>query len=179
MNVIVIGNGPSLLENNNGKLIDLFDCVVRFNNFKIKGYENHTGIKTTHWFNTIGNQKLEEGINPFNIVWHSWHWEKETDKNYQEFIKNYPRAKKTIRTEIEEIQKYMNDFKYFNYSTGAIAIWMLLKEFPNITITGFDWWKKKDKHHYHNNGTIGTIHKPEKELAFIKKLISENKVKFL
>ena len=179
MNVIVIGNGPSLLENNNGKLIDLFDYVVRFNNFKIKGYENHTGIKTTHWFNTIGNQLLEKNIFPDNIVWHSWNWDKDTDKNYKEFLKNYPQSQKTTRKEIEEIQKYMNDSKYFNYSTGAIAIWMLLKEFSNITITGFDWWEKKDKHHYHNNGTIGTIHKPEKELAFIKKLISENKLKFL
>ena len=77
------------------------------------------------------------------------------------------------------MQEYVGDKSYFNYSTGAIAIWMLLKEHDVVYITGFDWWKKNEKHHYHNSGKIGNIHKPDKEFEFISKLIDEGKVKFL
>jgi hypothetical protein len=175
--VIIIGNGPSLLEKENGKIIDEFDEVVRFNNFKIKGFEKNVGTKITYWYNTIGSEKIQNP--PEQIIWHSWQWDEEKDLKYKEFLKNHPNAKKTKKETILEIKEYTGEKEYSHYSTGAIAIWNILKEYSNVTITGFDWWENKGKHHYHNNGTIGTIHKPEKEFILIKKLIKEHKLKFL
>ena len=43
--IILVGNGPSILENELGSEIDSFDKVVRFNNFEIEGYEKHVGSK--------------------------------------------------------------------------------------------------------------------------------------
>jgi len=43
--VILVGNGPSILNRKNGRRIDSFDVIVRFNGFRIK--KAYTGAKTT------------------------------------------------------------------------------------------------------------------------------------
>jgi hypothetical protein len=47
MKIAIVGNSPILLEKELGKEIDSHDMVIRFNNFKIDGYEKHCGSKTT------------------------------------------------------------------------------------------------------------------------------------
>jgi hypothetical protein len=47
--VVLVGNGPSVQDSKLGALIDSFDEVVRFNNFKIEGFEPFVGTKTTLW----------------------------------------------------------------------------------------------------------------------------------
>lgn len=181
MNVIIVGNGSSLLNKPNGEVIDSFDIVVRFNNFKIKTFEKFVGTKTNYWFNTISEHKQFQS-SPERIFWHTWNFNPHTDEKYKKLVEqnnkyNIP-VEKTKKEHFVEMQCYMSDMQYFHYSTGALAIWMLLKEVPQVIITGFDWWET-DVHHYHNNGGRGTIHDPQKEYLFIQKLISENKVKFL
>ena len=46
---VLVGNGPSVLTSENGARIDGFTQVVRFNRFKVAGYEKHVGSKTTLW----------------------------------------------------------------------------------------------------------------------------------
>ena len=77
------------------------------------------------------------------------------------------------------MSEYVNDDTYTSFSTGAIAIWMLVQEFGHVTITGFDWWEASEIHHYNDNARRGTLHKPEKEMVLISKLIFENKVSIL
>ena len=45
--IIVIGNGPSVLNNKYGDIIDQFGEIVRFNNFVTEGYEEYIGRRTT------------------------------------------------------------------------------------------------------------------------------------
>ncbi len=49
--VVLVGNGPSACKHPFGELIDLFDEVVRFNNYyqHLKGVENFLGSKTSTW----------------------------------------------------------------------------------------------------------------------------------
>ncbi len=44
--VAVVGSGPSLLKLNEGKDIDSFDTVIRFNGAIVNGYEEKVGSKT-------------------------------------------------------------------------------------------------------------------------------------
>ena len=131
MKIVIIGNGPSVLKSEKGDLIDSFDIVVRFNNFKIEGFEKNIGTKTNYWFNTISSHKPKNYSNISKLIWHSWNWDEKTDVRYEEIKRihsfNIPDISKTKRETIEEMQEYVNDKSYFNYSTGAIAIWMLLK----------------------------------------------------
>jgi len=46
MKMVVIGNGPSVLNKKRGKLIDDYDIVVRLNWPKMKGCEEYVGTKT-------------------------------------------------------------------------------------------------------------------------------------
>ena len=48
LRVLVLGNAPSLLNREMGKVIDGFDVVIRVNNFRIKGFEKHVGTKTDY-----------------------------------------------------------------------------------------------------------------------------------
>lgn len=44
--IVVVGNGPSVLNTKYGDLIDSFGSVVRFNNFVTEGYEEYVGRRT-------------------------------------------------------------------------------------------------------------------------------------
>jgi SAM-dependent methyltransferase len=47
--VVLVGNGPSVLGSALGPRIDAHDVVVRFNNFKVSGYEPDVGTRTDLW----------------------------------------------------------------------------------------------------------------------------------
>ena len=53
--IIVVGNSPNIMTEKKGKLIDKFDIVVRFNEFKY--VPEYTGKKTTIWVTHYANNK--------------------------------------------------------------------------------------------------------------------------
>jgi hypothetical protein len=57
--VILVGNGPGLLAAEHGAAIDEHDYVVRFNNYKIRGYERHVGTRIDLW-STVGTSVENE-----------------------------------------------------------------------------------------------------------------------
>lgn len=60
MNVIIVGNGGSLLDSNLGSEIDSFDLVIRMGCFKIKGFERNVGEKVNIWSNGVSLLKLQK-----------------------------------------------------------------------------------------------------------------------
>jgi len=184
--VIIIGNGPSLLKAENGLLINKFDHIVRFNAYSINKYEKFVGTRTDCWINTINYQYKDKEqrlkVKYKRFIWHSWQWNPLLDKGYISFKEHYDKesfpVRKTTRDTILELQEYAEDSNYFSYSTGLIAIWIYLKEYPSVTITGFDWWESTN-HHYNDTAPRGTNHNPKKEYLVIQKLIKDKKVKFL
>jgi hypothetical protein len=154
MKAIIVGNAASLLNRNNGYIINSYDIVIRLNKFKIKGFEKHVGIKTdiycSKWLNMSYNL---ENVNSFKEIWlpypkpPSW-WtssgnfnevDTETHNNY---INKFNIHEKVIKympeeclSEFEEVFK-----KTCQPSTGLIAILMAIKYLKNYTInyTGFD-----------------------------------------
>lgn len=59
--VVLVGNGPALLAEPRGEAIDGHDFVVRFNNYKLAGYERHTGTRIDLWSNVGGDCGNEAG----------------------------------------------------------------------------------------------------------------------
>ena len=45
--VAIVGSSSSILNKNNGKVIDSFDEIIRFNRAITSRYEEHVGTKTT------------------------------------------------------------------------------------------------------------------------------------
>ena len=182
MDCIIIGNGSTLLNKKHGEIIDKFDDVVRFNAYTIKSYEDYVGTKTTTWFNVINyvNKDAEWRMTiPYKKIYlHSWQWDTTKDKLYIDFMRFYNNdteyIEKTNRSTLLEMQEF-NNVKYSTFSTGAISIWLMLKIYKQIYITGFDWWDN-DTHHYNDRAPRGTIHKPQIEKSFIDKLISQGRI---
>tara|TARA_E500000318_G_C3562034_1_gene213921 strand:+ start:882 stop:1382 length:501 start_codon:yes stop_codon:yes gene_type:complete len=157
--IILVGNGSSLLERTKGDEIDSYNKIVRFNSFKIKGFKDHVGSKTNVWF-TVNRTHINR-IHDFDEVYfHSWARE-ENCLLYADFLK--------FRS-VEKIkQETIKETGMHNPSTGLIAIFHFLKEHRQIDLIGFDWWVR-DKHHYGDDEKRGTLHDPKKELQIISKL---------
>jgi len=177
--MIIVGNGSSILDCENGEKIDSFTEVVRFNNYAIRPL--WTGTKTTHWWNTVDykNKNHENLCKEYEeCCIHSWDF-KPTSKIWQT-QKKIIRAKKVFKSE----EKWINELKsfssqnYYPWSTGAIAIWHYLKTRDFVTITGFDWWDR-EKHHAFDNAPRGNLHNPKEEKILIDKLFKGGRIKFL
>jgi len=170
MSIIIIGNGTSVTDKKNGHKIDSFDTVLRFNSFKIQGYEEYTGIKTNIWFTV--NSAHKQKIHDFDeVIVHSWEWKKDLCKTYTA-LSSLRRCEKTEREFVRSKVPLRDP------STGMIAIYMMLERYDKICITGFDWWHR-EKHHYGDKEVRGTLHKPHEEHNVIQELINKNKVYFL
>ena len=176
--LIIVGNGSSVLDKENGSLIDSFDNVVRFNSYKIKNFEKYVGTKTDIWI-TVNAAHINEIQSYKRVIEHSWQWSEDKDKIFQKI--------KKLRSDCLKIPKELvrnkEPLKFIKSpSTGLIAIQFFLEEnnyqMP-IYITGFDWWENRKIHHYGDREKVGTIHEPKKEKKIIDDLVSKNLVKFL
>ena len=108
--------------------------------------------------------------------------EKKSDLVYNSFIEYYKDSEqKILKTEkviCEEISKLIPNESYDKFSTGLIAIWIMLKTYEKVFITGFDWWDD-GKHHYGDDLSRGFTHKPLLEKKVIDILKSEGKIEFI
>jgi hypothetical protein len=178
---VIVGNGSSVLDSQNGGEIDLFSTVVRFNQFHLKPYTAHVGSKTDVWFMVLPpvNATWRSKLHLKRLYTHSWTFNPENDKNFLAFSAlnlPYP-VEKVSHAVIPEMQEFA-ETDYHPWSTGALAIWLMLKEFDEVTITGFDWWERS-AHHYFDKSNRGTMHKPDIEKTMIDKLQSEGRLSFL
>lgn len=169
--VILVGNGPSLLDKKNGQKIDSFDTVVRFNLYNTVDHIPYTGIKTNIWFTVqnvrITKRKVDE------VYFHVWYNNKEVHPYYLNLQKHFTNTKVITDELLTEMRRYF-DTQYGMFSTGMIAIYVMLKQYEQITLTGFDWWDPKYKlHHYFDSKepqfkeTKGKGHEPSLEKQFI------------
>jgi hypothetical protein len=155
--ILLVGNGSSMLDSKRKDLIDSYDTVVRFNSYKIEGYEEYVGTKTDIWF-TCNMLHINEIDVYSKVLFHSWAHENDC-KIYKQIKETRPDAVKIPKDIIKSIPVKTP-------STGLIAIYYFNFQ---VDIIGFDWWDK-DKHHYGDNEQRGTVHKPEEEYKIIKQL---------
>ena len=80
--IILVGNGSSLLNKVNKELIDSYKTVVRFNSYKINGFEKYVGTKTDIWF-TVNKHHFDHIKHYNKVITHSW--AKTNCQLYQQF----------------------------------------------------------------------------------------------
>jgi hypothetical protein len=170
-NLIIVGNGSSLLNSNNGHKIDSFNTVVRFNSFKIKGFEKDVGTRTDIWF-TVNGAHINDINNFTTVIAHSWEWDPNRCKMFQRLLAKRSDCIKISRDFVR------NNVAIHGPSTGIIAIFWFLERYDSLTLTGFDWWDCK-KHHYGDREARGTLHNPRKEFEIINSFVKEGRITFL
>jgi len=168
--IVIVGNGMSCLNNENGSLIDSCETVIRIGQFKIEGFEKFVGTKFDVYSacNTKGpfypgnDLDIISFLEKYNIksCREMWFMEPKIfcDQWYKGLfpstginIKYHDIFEDVIRNTSEEIQ-LLKVNKYYNYfehkpSTGILCIQKCLRETNvdnfEIFITGFD--KKDDQ----------------------------------
>jgi hypothetical protein len=173
--ILIVGNGSTLLNQKNGAKIDTFQKVVRFNSFKIKSFEDFVGTRTTSWV-TCNRCHLGEKFD--EVIFHSWTKDKNSDPLFLKFQKEYPSIKILDHGLIKQANELLKIGKFKAPSTGLLTILHYLNKFDQVMITGFDWWANS-RHHYGDNERRGTLHQPDIEMKAINKLILDGKLRFL
>jgi hypothetical protein len=184
MSTILIGNGGSLLDRPRGKLIDTFDTVVRFNNFKLAGFEAFTGTKTTIW---AVNQGILTGAYSGMVV------KPDTALVEQTLIfpggadptKAHQKASQVIAHEnikgthvvsIDLILQVYHEFSIPHWpSTGMLAI----NYFKPCCIVGFDHFAHQKNHYCDDDPSRPTHHDSSQELNYVNTLIGCGMVSLL
>jgi len=164
MKIAIIGNSRALLKNKNGEDIDSSDLTIRFNNFKLRNYEDFCGTKVDHVSLMVSSLQstLFETVTPYLI--------KDVKKIFFPFRISGEELEKTKKkcteyfflseeTEFEVIDEELiialtdklrhhsekNGVRRENYnpSSGMTLIEHVLKNYPGseITLYGFDPFK--------------------------------------
>lgn len=176
---ILVGNGTSVMDVKNGLKIDAYPCVVRFNAFQTKGYEHFVGEKSSIWFACIPAipEDWRTALSWEAVRVHTFHEKIEDDAVYLSHQQAFgSRASKVDHGVLAELRAFSHEIA--PWSTGVVAIWLMLAKFPSVTITGFDWWDR-DAHHYCDQAPRGLLHKPDVEHRIIRRLQDEGRLSFL
>jgi len=174
-NVLLVGNGSSVLEKDYSKAIDSYEFVIRFN-YAIEEFHKfqYCGKKIDAWFYSIkdsqrcisvyNNAKIKakhcirHDYDPINIGEYQYHIPKPFRRKFNESL-NLVMPKKA--------------------STGLCAINYLIEycNTKSITLIGFDSFNTGN--YYNKKNIASKWHKGDVEKTYINKLRSENKIKFL
>ena len=187
--ILIIGNGRSVLDHSFGKQINKFSIVGRINNYSIDNYAEYVGGKTDIWFNGANQNLKRQKVIPNEVV---------------VFI-----PPKILRLKKEKIHDrisrrlHIDKEKYFlipletmeNYeiltgvkrpTTGTSCILWAVENFEKVIIHGFDFFIDS-KSHYNDNfitkwlidwgiNKKGGKHNMMAEKIYIEKLIQDKKV---
>lgn len=176
LKIILVGNGPSLLEKEMGSKIDEYNIVIRFNKYEIKGYEIQVGQKTDIWcldtghFLKLFNQK---NLRDFKEIWmlpssRESHDTKETIKQLQ-----LSKCKYFVGTRkfASELQDRIGSFP----TTGINAIETAINLFGQVNLIGFDGTRKN---YFPERIPMGqNPHDMRKETKYIIRLIEQGWIK--
>ena len=195
MKTILIGNGPSALEQKMGKRIDSneFDIVIRFNrghkqdNGEInKGYEEYVGTRCDYW--VVSDLRINLAINRYQeysgifICTPKFKWNGNIAKEIESKYENI----KFIPPIYEEHINNIINFSPKWPSTGILGIEFAVNHFDEVYIYGFDTYDiKYDNLHYFEEKpnkykTQNTKdHSPNLEKEYINYMINNNKIKTL
>lgn len=162
--IVIVGNGPSVLNREMGRQIDNFDTVVRINNFVTEGYEKYVGSRTDIWTRSGSDMIKERDTSSFDSV--LWlvalpAWERRRDKideirrKIKRSVRNSGEEILVNKTEIKRItEKYFREGKEVRPTTGLYTVFYFLERFPKLAIYGFDFFNNhKIKMWYFDNAT--------------------------
>jgi hypothetical protein len=150
--VVLVGNGPALLAEEHGEAIDGHDFVVRFNNYKLAGYEPHTGRRIDLWSSVGGDVQNEARCDRVLLI-----HEGGPDPDGAATVHRLPRAHYDATRRLLQDHAWIRsgcrlDRAPLLPSSGLlVALWFLDHlGVETVTLAGFDHFRKAKSqlHHY-------------------------------
>lgn len=155
--IILVGNGPSILRQPFGNLIDQFGTVVRFNKFCPRYYQ-YTGRKINIWATT--NPYKQHSRKRELIDWKQWptilHITKRNETAVQKLEQlakeqsvKYIRVPVTFLNELDErVQRYSKEEVKPSSGLAVAAYYLEYLKVSRIYIHGFDHLQPGKQLHY-------------------------------
>lgn len=180
-NVILVGNGPSVLGHKLGKVVDSFEEVVRFNNFQTKGFEEHVGGKTTLW---VAVPQPNEPIRHSRLL--CQHEKKDRPEGITEFNKIpswfFWRTHREFQSRVGMMMGFDKATVLPKPTSGLLTVLYFLRvlRIEKVYLLGFDHFSK-DKSKQHHYWVPGAFSKPKEhngdiESAILKELAEKGRV---
>lgn len=170
--VLLIGNGPSCLNNEFGELIDSHETIVRFNDFITKGYEEYVGSKTDVWVKTKKSIKHDNDKFKHKYYVHP----RVLNSSDNELSRLHEKGYEIIPVNFHDnIDKLIKGNSWA--TTGLVMIYYFMEMGYKVSIHGFDFFENGV--HYYNDGSKMVGHKPDLEKEIVTNLIKNKKIKVL
>ncbi|MBK6949573.1 MAG: glycosyltransferase family 29 protein [Haliscomenobacter sp.] len=183
--IIIVGNGPSLLEMELGKRIDTFENIVRFNGFRTKGYEKFVGSKTTIWSRWYSLSHMQSP-QTFREIWLNIPIrDRDNEKLKKAFnmLKKYDNPIEIIPNTDVAYKLQVDLFGSIHSekwpSSGLLAIAHALAMNYEVVIAGIDSWRMEPFHYYEVHDRSNSNHDSVVEKKYIEQLLSTKRIKFL
>ncbi len=178
---VVVGNGPSIQDTTLGNIINAFEEVVRFNNYRLMGYEECAGSRTTIWA-TFGRGMLPADSEPPEriIFIHGNGGDPASDGKVWRIPATFYNE---LRAKIRSISKADNPEK-ISPSSGCLVIhWLISQGIHRLHLAGFDHFSKEasKQHHYWNPKAFGPVrdHDGGAEAALFRELALKGRIRYL
>jgi len=183
--IVLVGNGPSLLYTKLGSRIDSFPEVVRFNGYRLPGYEVHVGSRTTIWSRWYALQSMQpmEGLGRIwiNMPLHERTIEKE--RIALEMLGGYREKAVFVPEEQVAASLQLELFGTFEGtkwpSSGLLAVAHSLSVGYVVHLAGFDSWAGEPFHYYETHDRSNSHHVPGHERSYLEKLAKAGMIRFL
>lgn len=166
----MVGNGPSVLARSTGSLVDQYDLVVRFNDFVTIGYERMVGSRTDVWVRNFESKDREfDGLTVF-LYPKRFH-----GSNQVRTFMSGRRFDDVVDPDLYERVDREIGFDTGWSSSGCVAIRYFLSQGHHVSLLGFDHFSG-GLHYYEDRRGGFRFHGPDKERAFVDRLVSEGAV---
>ena len=187
--ILIIGNGRSVLEYSFGKQINTISIVGRINNFSIRNYSEYIGRRTDIWFNGANqNLKRQKVIPDEVVVFIPPEILRRKKEKVHDQISNRLHIDKKYYSlmPLEVMESYEKITGVKRPTTGTASILWAVENFEKVLIHGFDFFIDS-KSHYNDNfinkwliekgiNKKGGKHNMMAEKIYIEKLIQNKKV---
>jgi hypothetical protein len=187
--ILIIGNGRSVLEYSFGKQINTISIVGRINNFTINNYSEYIGQRTDIWFNGANQNLKKQKVIPNEVVVFipPEILRRKKGKIHDQISRrlHIDREKYSL-IPLETMENYEILTGVKRPTTGTSCILWAVENFENVIIHGFDFFIDS-KSHYNDNfiakwlidwgiNKKGGKHNMLAEKIYIEKLIQDKKV---
>lgn len=180
--IVLVGNGPSVLNTALGQQIDEFTNIVRFNGFVLNGFEKHIGCRTTIWSRWYRLETMQE-MDKLDSIWLNMPAHERTTQNLSmamTLLGCHAKKAKIIPTEKLAKELQLTLFGAVNTkkwpSSGLLAIAHAVYLGLDVSIIGFDSWATEPFHYYGQHDRTNSHHVADIERQYIADLINDHKV---
>ena len=187
--ILIIGNGRSVLEYSFGKQINTISIIGRINNFAIRNYSEYIGQRIDIWFNGANQNLKKQKIIPNEVVVFipPKILRRKKEKIHDRISRRLHIDKeKYLLIPLETMENYETLTGVKRPTTGTSCILWAVENFEKVIIHGFDFFIDSKSHYNDNFITKWLIdwginkkarkHNMMAEKIYIEKLIKDKKV---